>query len=168
MINTNETFGKIMNDETQTRETGETTGIDNNQYIDALNQLKQNSVDRSKYDALKAENKKLLDSIVNGTEIAQPVEEKKSIEELRANYLKEDQNNLEYITNVLALREALMAEGKPDPFLPIGEQILPTDDDVTKANDVAAVLKECVDYAEGDSDVFTNELQRRLVDVKIR
>ena len=151
-----------------TRETGETTGIDNNQYIDALNQLKQNSVDRSKYDALKAENKKLLDSIVNGTEIAQPVEEKKSIEELRANYLKEDQNNLEYITNALALREALMAEGKPDPFLPIGEQILPTDDDVTKANDVAAVLKECVDYAEGDSDVFTNELQRRLVDIKIR
>ena len=157
-----------MVDETQlTRETGETV-VDNTDYIETIKTLKQNSVDRSKYDALKAENKKLLDSIVNGTEIAQPVEEKKSIEELRANYLKEDQNNLEYITNVLALREALMAEGKPDPFLPIGEQILPTDDDVTKANDVAAVLKECVDYAEGDSDVFTNELQRRLVDVKIR
>ena len=167
MINTNETFGKIINDETQTRETGETV-VDNTDYIETIKTLKQNSVDRSKYDALKAENKKLLDSIVNGTEIAQPVEEKKSIEELRANYLKSDQSNLEYITNALALREALMAEGKPDPFLPIGEQILPTDDDVTKANDVATVLKECVDYAEGDSDVFTNELQRRLVDVKIR
>ncbi len=168
MTNTNETFGKIMNDETQTRETGKQVDDMTPDYLAAINELKQNSVDRSKYDALKAENKKLLDSIVNGTEIAQPVEEKKSIEELRANYLKEDQNNLEYITNVLALREALMAEGKPDPFLPIGEQILPTDDDVIKANDVATVLKECVDYAEGDSDVFTNELQRRLVDVKIR
>jgi len=168
MIDANETFGKIMTDETQTRETGKQVDDMTPDYLAAINELKQNSVDRSKYDALKAENKKLLDSIVNGTEIAQPVEEKKSIEELRANYLKEDQNNLEYITNVLALREALMAEGKPDPFLPIGEQILPTDDDVTKANDVAAVLKECVDYAEGDSDVFTNELQRRLVDVKIR
>ena len=158
-----------MIDETQlTNETGKQVDDMTPDYLAAINELKQNSVDRSKYDALKAENKKLLDSIVNGTEIAQPVEEKKSIEELRANYLKEDQNNLEYITNVLALREALMAEGKPDPFLPIGEQILPTDDDVTKANDVAAVLKECVDYAEGDSDVFTNELQRRLVDVKIR
>lgn len=167
MTNANETFGKIMNDETQTRETGETV-VDNTDYIETIKTLKQNSVDRSKYDALKAENKKLLDSIVNGTEIAQPVEEKKSIEELRANYLKSDQSNLEYITNALALREALMAEGKPDPFLPVGEQILPTDDDVTKANDVANVLKECVDYAEGDSDVFTNELQRRLVDVKIR
>lgn len=168
MIDANETFGKMMNDETQTRETGKQVDDMTPDYLAAINELKQNSVDRSKYDALKAENKKLLDSIVNGTEIAQPVEDKKSIEELRTNYLKEDQNNLEYITNVLALREALMAEGKPDPFLPIGEQILPTDDDVTKANDVAAVLKECVDYAEGDSDVFTNELQRRLVDVKIR
>jgi hypothetical protein len=137
-------------------------------YLAAINELKQNSVDRESYEKLKAENKKLLDSIVNGTEVAVPQEEKKSVEELRAAYLKEDQSNLEYITNALKLREALMAEGKPDPFLPIGEQILPTDEDVATANKVANILQECVDYAEGDSNVFTNELQRRLVDVKIR
>ena len=61
-----------------------------------------------------------------------------------------------------------MAEGNPDPFLPVGKQILPTDEDVAAANRVADVLKECVDYAEGDSAVFTNELQRRLVDIKVR
>lgn len=155
-----------MSDE-QTNVTG-TVEDTTQDYIDTIKTLKQNSVDRSKYEELRAENKKLLDSIVNGTEVAQPVEEKKSVEELRANYLKEDQSNLEYITNALKLREALMAEGKPDPFLPIGEQILPTDEDVATANKVASVLQECVDYAEGDSNVFTNELQRRLVDVKIR
>ena len=145
------------------------TVVDNTDYIEAIQTLKQNSVDREKYDALRAENKKLLDSIVNGTEIAQPaVEDKKSTEELRAAYLKEDQSNLEYITNTLKLREAIIAEGKPDPFLPIGEQIMPTDDDVKTAEKVAQVLQECVDYADGDSAVFTNELQRRLVDVKIR
>lgn len=138
-------------------------------YLAAINELKQNSVDRSKYEELRAENKKLLDSIVNGTEVALPAAEaKKSVEELRSAYLKEDQTNLEFVTNALALREALMAEGKPDPFLPIGEQILPTDEDVKTAEKVASVLKECVDYAEGDTAVFTNELQRRLVDVKIR
>lgn len=136
-------------------------------YLAAINELKQNSVDRQKYEELKAENKKLLDSIVNGTEVALPQDEKKSIEELRANYLKEDQSNLDYISNALKLREALMAEGKPDPFLPLGEQILPTDEDIATANKVASVLQECVDYAEGDSNVFTNELQRRLVDVKL-
>ena len=142
--------------------------VDNTDYIAAIKELKENSVDRSKYDQLKAENKKLLDSIVNGTPAEVKVEEKKSIEELRANYLKEDQSNLEYITNTLKLREAIIAEGKPDPFLPIGEQIMPTDEDVKTAEKVAQVLQECVDYAEGDSAVFTNELQRRLVDVKIR
>ena len=157
-----------MTDEKLTNETG-TEVVDNTDYIAAIKELKENSVDRSKYDALRAENKKLLDSIINGTEVAQPAkEDTKSIEELRANYLKEDQSNLEYITNALKLREDLMAEGNPDPFLPIGEQILPTDDDIAKAAHVAEVLQECVDYAEGDSSVFTNELQRRLVDVKIR
>ena len=157
-----------MTEEKTTIETG-TDAVDNTDYIAAIKELKQNSVDRSKYEALRAENKKLLDSIVNGTEIAQPaVEQKKSIGELRDAYLKEDQSNLEYITNTLKLREAIIAEGKPDPFLPIGEQILPTDEDVAAANKVASVLQECVDYAEGDSAVFTNELQRRLVDVKIR
>ena len=158
----------MLEEEQQINETRNDVDDNTQDYITAIKELKQNSVDRSKYEELRAENKKLLDSIVNGTEVAQPVEEKKSVEELRAAYLKEDQSNLEYITNTLKLREALMAEGKPDPFLPIGEQILPTDEDVATANKVAQVLQECVDYAEGDSNVFTNELQRRLVDVKIR
>ena len=142
--------------------------VDNTDYIAAIKELKENSVDRSKYEALRAENKKLLDSIVNGTPVEVKVEDKKSIEELRAAYLKEDQSNLEYITNTLKLREAIIAEGKPDPFLPSGEQIMPTDDDIKTAEKVANVLQECVDYVEGDSAVFTNELQRRLVDVKVR
>ena len=147
-------------------ETGE--AVDNTDYITAIKELKEKSVDRSKYDQLRAENKKLLDSIVNGTPVEVAKEDKKSVEELRASYLKEDQSNLEYITNTLKLREALIAEGKPDPFLPVGNQIMPTDEDVNTANKVAQVLQECVDYAEGDSAVFTNELQRRMVDVKIR
>ena len=156
-----------MPDETVNNVTGNQVDDMTPDYLAAINELKANSVDRQKYEELKAENKKLLDSIVNGTEVALPRDEKKSIEELRANYLKEDQTNLEFIDNALKLREALMAEGQPDPFLPIGEQILPTDEDVAAANKVATVLKECVDYADGDSNVFTNELQRRLVDVKI-
>ena len=155
-----------MIDEKETVVTGDV--VDNTDYITAIKELKENSVERAKYDQLRAENKKLLDSIVNGTPVEVAREEKKSIEELRAAYLKEDQSNLEYITNALKLREALIAEGRPDPFLPIGNQIMPTDQDVATAQKVAQVLQECVDYAEGDSAVFTNELQRRMVDVKVR
>ncbi len=142
--------------------------VDNTDYIAALNELKEKSVDRAKYDQLKAENKKLLDSIVNGTSVeVPPVVQKKSTEELRKAWLKEDQTNLEYIQNTLALREAIISEGNPDPFLPIGKQISPDDNDINAANKAAQVLQECVDYADGNSDIFTTELQRRLVDVNV-
>ena len=157
-----------MQEEKELNVTGEKVEDMTPDYLAAINELKQNSVNREDYNKLKAENKKLLDSIVNNVPVEVQSPQRKSIDELRAAYLKEDQTNLEYISNALKLREALISEGKPDPFLPIGEQILPTDEDVAAANKVASVLQECVDYAEGDSAVFTNERQRRLVDVKIR
>ena len=131
-------------------------------YLAAINELKQNSVNREDYNKLKAENKKLLDSIVNNVPVEVQSPQRKSIEELRAAYLKEDQTNLEYISNALKLREALISEGKPDPFLPIGEQILPTDEDIAAANKVASVLQECVDYADGNPEVFNDEFKRRI------
>lgn len=140
-------------------------------YLAAIKELKQNSVDRSEYDKLKAENKKLLDSIVNGQEIDLPKQEDKpSIEELRTKLFsgESDLSNLEFVSNALELRSQLIAKGEPDPFLPVGNQISPTDQDIAAAQKVADVLQECVDYAEGDSAVFTNELQRRTIDVKIR
>jgi len=140
-------------------------------YLAAINELKQNSVDRSKYDELKAENKKLLEAVVNGSSVEAPKQEVvKSLDELRGELFngENELSNLDFIKNSLELRRQLMAEGKPDPFLPVGQQIQPTDFDIATAQKVADVLQECVDYAEGDSDVFTNELMRRTVDVKIR
>ena len=75
--------------------------------------------------------------------------------------------NLEYVTKAMELREALIENGEPDPFLPVGKQISPTRDDLEGAEKVAQVYKECIDYAEGDSEVFTNELMRRTRDVKL-
>lgn len=140
-------------------------------YIAAIQELKQNSVDREKYDQLKAENKKLLNSIVNG----QPVElgkqePSRSVNEIRKELFggEKDLSNLDFIKDALELRSKLIENGEPDPFLPVGNQIAPTDADIAAAEKVAQVLQECVDYAEGDSAVFTNELQRRTIDVKIR
>ncbi len=140
-------------------------------YLTTIKELKQNSVDKSKYDQLRLENKRLLDSIVNGQELDIPKqEEKKSIETLRQELFNNEDglSNLDFIKNALDLREQLIQDGKPDPFLPIGNQISPTDFDIQTANKVAQVLQECVDYAEGDSSVFTNELMRRTMDVKVR
>ena len=147
---------------------------DNTQdYLAAIKELKQNSVDRSEYDKLRAVNKKLIDAVVNG----QPGQEepvftkhsKEQIDDLRNELFNSPRelNNLEYITKAMELREALMENGEPDPFLPVGKQISPTRDDLEGAEKVAQVYKECIDYAEGDSEVFTNELMRRTRDVKL-
>lgn len=150
--------------EQETSVTGE--AVDSTEdYIAAINELKQNTVERSKYDQLRADNKRLLESLVNGQQIEMPkAEAKPDISELRKAAFKEDQSNLEYVANALKLRSALIEMGEPDPFLPCGEKTLPTDADVATAERVASVLQECVDIAEGDSQIFTNELMRRTVD----
>ena len=147
---------------------------DNTQdYLAAIKELKEKSVDRSEYDKLRAENKKLIDAVVNGQPgQEEPVVSKHSreqIDDLRNELFNspKELNNLEYITKAMELREALMENGEPDPFLPVGKQISPTRDDLEGAEKVAQVYKECIEYAEGDSEVFTNELMRRTRDVKL-
>ena len=159
----------------QEQETSVTGTVEDNtqDYLAAIKELKEKSVDRSEYDKLRAENKKLIDAVVNG----QPGQEeqvsvkhsKEQIDELRNDLFNSPRelNNLEYITKAMELREALMENGEPDPFLPVGKQISPTRDDIEGAEKVAQVYKECIEYAEGDSEVFTNELMRRTRDVKL-
>lgn len=136
-------------------------------YIDAINELKKNSISMSEYNKIRDENKKLLDTLVQGKTIESDSAEsaKPDIKELRENLFKKDLSNLDYWKNVLELRTALIESGANDPFLPYGQKISPTGEDVQKANQVATVVQECIDYADGDSAIFTNELQRRTIDV---
>ena len=58
-----------MLDDKQTSVTGTEVEDMTPDYLAAINELKQNSVDRSEYDKLKAENKKLINAVVNGQQI---------------------------------------------------------------------------------------------------
>ena len=143
--------------------------VDNTDYIAAIKELKENSVDRQKYDALKADNKRLVEALVNGQTIETNSKPQVDIQALRNElFNKENQTNLQYVENALKLRTALIESGEQDPFLPYGSKIVPTDEDIATANRVAAVLQECIDYADGDSAIFTNEVQRRTVDTAPR
>lgn len=153
-----------MNENEKNPTTEET---EENDYIQAINELKANTVDKSQYEKLKAENKKLLDSLISGQtpDTAKPVE-KPDINELRKKLFNPDDNlsNLEYVDNMLKLRNALIENSERDPFLPIGEKVEITADTVQKAENVAKTLQDCVDYAEGDSGIFTAQLQRIMKD----
>lgn len=147
--------------------TGQENVDDSFDYISALNEMKQNSVSRSEYEKLKADNKRLLDSIVNGTSENVEVLPKKSIEELRKNFMKEGVSNLDYWKNALELRERLIEEGQPDPMIPTGVRVAANQMDYDGVEKLVSGIQHCIDYADGDSQLFTNELQRITRDVNI-
>jgi hypothetical protein len=137
-------------------------------YIDAINELKANSVDKESYDKLRAENQKLLASLISGNKIEEPeIEVKYDPNELRKKLFNKDQSlsNLEYIDTALKLRDALIQKGERDPFLPVGSRVDENVEQHETAERVASILQECVDFAQGDSGIFSAELQRRTSDI---
>lgn len=139
-------------------------------YVAAINELKANTVSKTEYSKLRAENKKLLDALVNGREIDLPKEEKVDVNDLREKLFNKDANlsNLEYVDTALKLRTALIEKGERDPFLPVGDRVSETAEMYDMAQRVADGLQECVDFADGDSGIFTAQLQRITKDTPIK
>lgn len=144
--------------------------VDSSQdFIDTINTLKATTVSKEMYDKVREENRQLLNSLVNNQPFVNenqttenPAETIKSLrEEL---YGDTDLTNLAYVEKTLELRDLLMQQGEPDPFCPAGKNIVATEEDLRTAQRVAEALRQCVDYAQGDSEAFTNELQRITVD----
>lgn len=142
-------------------------------YVDAIEKLKETTVSREEYDAKVAENKELLNAVLNGGSVnsGEPKkEEKPDIKQLREDLYggKTSLNNLEYAKKVLELRKAIMDEGEIDPFVPVGQNISPEPSDFEAAERAANAIQECIDTAEGDSGVFTNLLQLKMTDANPR
>lgn len=155
-----------MNDELTNVSGAEMSETDTD-YVAAIQELQNNTVSKAEYEKLRGENKKLLDALVNGQQIEVPKEEKPDITELRKKLFNKDENlsNLEYVETALKLRNALMDAGERDPFLPYGDRVTVTAEMYDQAQKVADGLQECVDFAEGDSGIFTAQLQRITKDI---
>lgn len=93
-------------------------------------------------------------------------DEKVDVAALRKELYGDDVNlsACDYWEKTLKLREEVMKQGAPDPFIPIGKNIAPTAEDIQKAENVEKAVRSCLEYADGDSEAFTNELQRITVD----
>ena len=138
-------------------------------YTDEIAKLKENTVPKEAYEKSQEENRQLLKSLVKGQEVSKSSEDKEEavdIAKLRKELYTEDceLSNLDYAKKTLELRKAIISKGGHDPFLAYGQMITPTDDDAVAANNVAETLQACIDYADGDSELFTQELQRVMID----
>ena len=138
-------------------------------YIAQINELKKNSVGLDKYNKMVEENKKLLNTLVNNGQITDTAAEaKESIADLRAKLSDgKSKTNLEYVETALKLRDRLIEEGEEDPFVPQGRKISATREDYELADKVAEGFRACIEYAAGDADIFTQELQRITKDTAL-
>ena len=118
--------------------------MNNEQYIAAIEELKASTVSRDAYNKLRTENKQLLDALVSGQQLPQTqTEEKPSVEDLRNKLFATDGNdlsNLEYVKTALSLRNSLIEAGERDPFLPYGDKVDITSEQIDTAEKVANAL----------------------------
>lgn len=154
--------------------------VDQNQdYIEAIKKLKEDSVPKEEYEKVVAERKKLLASLINGETVegingeGSKSEERPDLTELRKKIMTADNTmtNLDYVTNVLKLRDAIIEEQgeDADPFLPpYARNVARTSADIERdrenANSVAEFLKTIVDDSNGKPNVFNGLLSAGLVD----
>lgn len=144
-----------------------TTESTDTDYIEVINNLKANSVPKNIYQKLKDENKRLLDSLVNGQQAEASHAPKVSNDQLKKDLFTKSLSNLEFIEKTLQLRQNILEEKGEDIFAPDGPQFSFTEDDRRDAQRVADALQSCVDVADGNSAIFTNELQRILKDTPL-
>lgn len=132
-------------------------------YIAAINELKANSVSKDKYEKLKKENKQLLDTLTSGGELETP-SPKRSVEELLNSLNDPSISDIEYCKALCELRNNTLEHVNYDPAMPHGHNYQFSQADQDVVDKFFNVVEECIEFADGDTMLFTNELMRRTND----
>lgn len=142
-------------------------------YIEAIKELKENTVPKEQFEKVQEEKKKLLNALLNDNRVDSQSEPKESVENLQNDLrtLKKElavaqeqgMSNLEYVSKALKFRQKAIALGLQDPFLP-NSPMGPDDNDIKTAQKVADKLQECVDEANGNPAVFRNLFEQAVRD----
>lgn len=131
----------------------------------ALTELKRRN------DALAAQNadlaeakRKYYDAIINGGSIEEAAPTERTVNEVRKELVEsmEGISNLHYAELVVELDEACRREQGQSCFIPKGKDVTVTADEVMLSEKFPAILKECIEAAEGNDDVFNSELKRHM------
>lgn len=141
--------------------------------IAQLEALRATTVSKEEYERVVAERNQMFQTLAHQPTIpvAAPTAPTAAERTARKNELRRqlydencDLSNLDYWKNTLELRQIILDEGGRDPFLPWGKDNAVDDDDRKIVDKVVNGVQSCIDYADGDSVLFTNELQRITID----
>ena len=161
-----------MEKEQERNDTNNENNEQEQDYIEAIQNLKDNTVSKEQYEKLRAENKKLLNAVLNDqkAEKEEPVETVEQLQnDLRkikselANAQEKGMSNLEFTSKALKYREKAMKLGLQDPFVP-NTPTGPEENDFRSAERVAEVLQKCVDESKGNPATFRNLFEQAVRD----
>lgn len=135
------------------------------EYIAKINELKQNSVSKSQYDKLKAENKQLLDSLCNGTSFgqAQPQKVLRDYNEIGKELATADfLTAKEFLALSEEFREAMIAQKGVDPWLYHGssDKVDYTQEDYNDLETIEAFVDHMHEFDNEDKEHYIAEVNR--------
>lgn len=135
-------------------------------YLATIQELKNTTVSREAYDKMRDENKKLLETIINGGQMEAPAENTNIDYKAECAKLIDPNNkhtNLDYVKKALEIRNAGLKEGV-DMAMPFGPKAEYGENDAEIADFVANKLQELVDKADGNPSAFNFLLDQAMVD----
>lgn len=143
------------------------TEIQEPNYVEEIQQWKQNSVPLDKYNKLLAEHKNAMDALMNGGQLTQEAGPD-TIMDYKAELGKlihgeEAHTNLDFVKRTLEIREAGLAQGE-NINMPFGPKAEYTENDEAETEAIAAALQECVDKANGNPSAFNFYFDQMMVD----
>lgn len=130
----------------------------------ALKEQKENSVSKEQYEKLEKKNSELMKAIIDGSSIGNKSEssvEPADLNKLAKEIFEGGIGNLEFAKRSLKFREEYMKKTGKDPFAPNSSEKM-TDEDADKAAEVARVMQECIDEADGSEGLFNALLGERI------
>lgn len=139
---------------------------ENVDYIQTIEQMRQNSVSKDKYEKLKEENKKLLNTLATGGQI-QAEEQKVDVDKLWEdifNVRKKPLTDMEVVDKLLKIRESCLENEYRDIFVYGGPEFVPEASDYASAQQTAEVYQKCLDEADKSPRAFKAALIDNMVD----
>ena len=146
------------------------SGMDQD-YLAQIQELRKNTVSREQYEKMRDENKKLLEAIVNGSQVGTQEEERpamRPLEEICKDLLDGNNSNLDYWKYSIEWRDACRATCGFDPWAVNGIKIEAEPEDPEIIERVYEGFKEMIEFADGDSAKFDREYDRHVRDVNYR
>lgn len=139
------------------------------EYVEAIKNIKKNTVPKSDYDKLVQEHQTLIKGIAEGVAFPPSEKEEKKkpdIKELRKKILTAGENNMsnaEFVQTALDLRNACLEEKLPDPFLPLGIKNKPDNTDLEGAQKVADAFQTMLDESRDEEGKVDNDFFNALL-----